>query len=123
MSERMASSASPGSRSSRSTISSYASSVRPSWRWRRDGDAVVNLPSHRREASDGPDSEVVAVGEPAGDDHRIDVLEIPVGVPQEHRLADVLGRLPRVYLVTGPGKPDDPELHGAAPGTASSTIS
>src|SRR5947209_8456597 len=45
----MASSTSPGSRPSRSTIRSYSESVRPSWRWRLDGEAVCDMRSDRFE--------------------------------------------------------------------------
>src|SRR5579884_3931144 len=48
MSESMASSTSPGSRPSRSTISSYSKSLRPSWRC-LDGDVLVDMCSHRLE--------------------------------------------------------------------------
>src|SRR5438270_12209569 len=44
----MASSTSLGSRSSRSTISSYSKSVSPSWRC-LDGDVLVDMRSHRLE--------------------------------------------------------------------------
>src|ERR1700749_1690363 len=49
MSESMASSTELGSRSRRSGMGSYSKSVSPSWRWRLDGDAVVNARSHRLE--------------------------------------------------------------------------
>src|ERR687890_2021249 len=39
-----------------------------------------------REAGDGAGSEVVAVGEAAGNDHRVDTLEISVAVPQLDRI-------------------------------------
>src|SRR5436305_2945825 len=45
----MASSTSPGSRSSNSTIRSYSESVSPSWRWRLDGDAVGDMGGDRFE--------------------------------------------------------------------------
>src|SRR5581483_12146741 len=56
-------------------------------------------------------SQVVAVGEAARHDHRVDALEIVVGVPQKHRIADAAGGLKSVDVVAGTGEADDPELH------------
>ena len=58
-----------------------------------------DLLHHRRKARDRARAQVVAVGEAAGHDHRVDALEISVRVPQDHRLADALGGEQRVDLV------------------------
>ena len=58
-----------------------------------------DLLHHRREARDRARAQVVAVGEAAGHDHRVDALQIPIGVPQDHRLADALRGEQRVDLV------------------------
>ena len=55
------------------------------------GGELGHLLHHRREAGDRAGAQVVAVGEAAGDDHRIDALQVAVAVPQDHRLADPLG--------------------------------
>ena len=65
----------------------------------------------RREARDGADAQVVAVGEAARDDDRVDALEVAVGMPEEHRLADALAGQLRVDLVAASREPDHPELH------------
>jgi hypothetical protein len=73
---------------------------------------------HRREARDRADAKVVAVGEAAGDDDRIDAVQVAVAVPQEHRLAHAGGGQLRVDVVAAAGKADDAELHescGPAP--------
>ena len=75
---------------------------------------------HRREPRDRPGAQVVAVGEAAGDDHRVDALQIAVGVPQHHRVAHALGGVERVDVIARAGEADDAELHEPAP---SSTIS
>src|SRR4051812_36696514 len=64
----------------------------------------------RREARDGPDAQVVAVGEPAGDDDGVDALQVAVAVPEQDRLADALAGQLRVDLVAASREPDDPEL-------------
>ena len=68
----------------------------------------------RREARDRPGTQVVAVGEAAGDDDRIAPLEVAVTVPEQDRLAHAPRREPRVDLVAGAGELEDAELHGAA---------
>ena len=60
-----------------------------------------------------PDAQVVAVGEAAGDDHRVDALQVAVAVPQQHRLAHALGGPQRVDLVARAREADDAELHAA----------
>ena len=61
-----------------------------------------------------PDAQVVAVGEAAGDDDRVDALEVVVAVPEQLGLADPLAGLQRVDLVAGAGELDDAELHAAS---------
>ena len=68
-------------------------------------------PHDRREAGDRPDAQVVAVGEAARDDDRVDALQVGVGVPEELGVADALGGLQRVDVVAGPREPDDADLH------------
>ncbi len=64
------------------------------------GEAANRL--HRgREAGDRAGAEIVAIGEPAGDDDRVDSAQIPLLVPDEARVADPLAGLQRVALVTG----------------------
>src|SRR3954453_9142185 len=64
----------------------------------------------RREPGDRADAQVVAVGEAAGDDHGVDVLQVAVGVPQQLRLPDAAAREQRVDVVARAGEPHDPEL-------------
>ncbi len=106
-SDRLGSSA-PGSRpASQSTWKplQMPSTGPPSRGERRD------LLHDRREAGDRPDAQVVAVGEAAGDDDRVDALQVVVAVPEQHRLADALAGGECVRLVAGPGKLDDAEPH------------
>src|SRR5205823_4901731 len=42
---------------------------------------------HRSPPGDGAGAQIVAVGEPAREDHRVDTLKVPVPVPQRDRLA------------------------------------
>ena len=70
-----------------------------------------DLLHHRREPRDRAGAQIVAVGEAAGDDHRVDALEVTVGVPQQHRVADARGGLERVDVVARARETDDPELH------------
>jgi hypothetical protein len=70
---------------------------------------------HRAEAGDGPGAEVVAVGEPAGKDHGVDIGKVGVLVPdQPHVLAahvadDVFG----VVIAVRAGEDDHSDLHGS----------
>ena len=66
-----------------------------------------------REAGDRPGAQVVAVGEAAGHDHHVDAVQVPVAVPEDHRLPGPLGGELSVHLVAGPREADDPELHAA----------
>ena len=75
----------------------------------------------RREARDRADAQVVAVGEAAGDDDRVDALQVGVAVPQDRRLADALARELRVDLVAGAGEAQHAEPH--EPRQRRSTIS
>src|SRR3954470_22885798 len=77
----------------------------------REGDHRLH---DRREARDRPDAQVVAVREAARDDDAVDAAEVRVGVPQEHRLADPLGRELRVDLVARAGEADDARPQPAA---------
>ena len=65
----------------------------------------------RREAGDGAGPEVVAVGEPARDDHRVGSPEVALGVPHQLRLADQAGGMHGVPVIAGAGELDNRELH------------
>src|SRR5436309_11410202 len=71
-----------------------------------------HLLHHRGEPGDRAGPEIVAVGEPSGHDHRIDALEVPIPVPEQHGVADPPGGLEGVHLVTRAGEADHAELHG-----------
>ena len=51
-----------------------------------------------------------------------DPVQIPIGVPQDHRLAGALRGEQRVNLVAGAGKADDSELH-AEPSPSADRVS
>jgi hypothetical protein len=85
-----------------------------------EGDDVLH---DRREARDGSDPQVVAVGEAAGDDHRVDVLQATVGVPQQHRLPHPRGRELRVDVVARAREADDAEPHAPWATGSPATIS
>jgi hypothetical protein len=72
---------------------------------------ALDLAHDRREARDRAHAQVVAVGEPAGHDHRVHALQVGVLVPEDHRVADPLGREQRVDLVARAGEADHPESH------------
>jgi hypothetical protein len=57
--------------------------------------------------------EIVPVREAAGDDDRVDALEVVVGVPEQLGVPDPPRREQRIALVTGAGELDDAELHDA----------
>ena len=63
-------------------------STSPPWR----GEAL-DLHHDRREARERAGAQVVAVGEAAGDDHRVDALQVVVAVPQQHGVADARRRV------------------------------
>ncbi len=71
-----------------------------------------HLAHHRREASQRTDAQVVAVGEAAGDDDRIDALQIGVAMPEQLRVADGGAGAERIDLVAGAGEANDSEAHG-----------
>jgi hypothetical protein len=72
---------------------------------------ALDLGHHRGEARDRPDPEVVAVGEAARDDDRVDPAQIGVGVPEELRLTHPAGGEQRIDVVAGAGEANDAELH------------
>ena len=62
----------------------------------------------RREARDRAGPEVVAVGEPAGEDDRTDLRQLAVRVPDEHGLgAEALERERGIPIVVRPGEDED----------------
>ncbi len=69
----------------------------------------ADLDHHGREARDGADAQVVAVGEAAGDDDGVDALEVRVAVPELHRVARERAGEARVRVVAGAGEGDDAE--------------
>ena len=68
---------------------------------------------HRREPGDRAGAQIVAVGEAAGDDDRVDALQVTVAVPEQLGVADPLSGEQRVDVVTGAGEADDAELHAS----------
>ena len=65
---------------------------------------------HRCEPGDRAAAQVVAVREPAGKDHGIDVPNVVVAVPQRHRLAACQSNgACRVTIVQRTGEGDDPD--------------
>ena len=65
-----------------------------------------------REAGDRAAAQVVAVGEPAGQDDRVDAPEVGVAVPEGDRLgADGAHGTGGVAVVERAGEGDDPDLH------------
>jgi hypothetical protein len=76
---------------------------------------LLDLGHHGREAGDRTGAQVVAVREPAGDDHGVDALEVVVGVPQQLGVPDPLRSEQRVALVARAGELDDAVLHEGLP--------
>ncbi|GAA1476934.1 hypothetical protein GCM10009623_13800 [Nocardioides aestuarii] len=73
-----------------------------------------DLGHDRREAADGAAAQVVTVGEPAGQDDRVDVAQVVVAVPERDRLvAADRDRAARVVVVERAREGDDPDLHSA----------
>ena len=71
-----------------------------------------------------PDPQVVAVGEAARHDHGVDALQVAVGVPQDHGLADA--RCAACSASTSshePGKRTTPNFTFRPPARRRSTIS
>src|SRR5205085_2232291 len=63
---------------------------------------------HRREPRDRPRPQVVAVGEPSGEDDRVDVAELRVAVPGRNAgAAHALHGSERVTVVVRSGERDD----------------
>ena len=61
-----------------------------------------------REAGDRAAAQVVAVGEAAGQDHRVDAVQVGVGVPERDRLgAGDADRAQRVAVVEAAREGDD----------------
>ena len=77
----------------------------------------------RREARDRAGTQVVAIGEAAGDDDRVGAFEVALAVPDQLGVTDPPGCFERVDLVTRAGKLQNPELHFARqpPSPSSST--
>jgi hypothetical protein len=67
-----------------------------------------------REAGDGAGAEIVAVGEAAGKDDGVAIVEIFGLVPDEFDglLQDVADSVEGVVIAVGPGKDYDSEFHG-----------
>ncbi len=65
---------------------------------------------HRRERGQRARPQIVAVAEPAGDDHRVGAAQVGVGVPDPHRLGRPRARSPaaRRGRRTSPGKATTP---------------
>ena len=73
---------------------------------------ALDLVHHRREARDRADAQVVAVGEAAGDDHRVDAAQVAVARATAARASPTRARgQQRVDLVARAGEADDAELH------------
>ena len=74
---------------------------------------VADRRHDRREARDRAGAQVVAVREPAGQDHDVGALEARVLVPDERGLVPehVLRGVVGVVVAVGAGKDDDGELH------------
>ena len=86
-------SSAPGSRpaSHRTWKPLQMPSTRPPRRAKRSTSSITG-----EKRAMAPDAQVVAVGEAAGDDHRVDALQVAVAVPEQHRLAHALGGAQRV---------------------------
>ena len=81
-------------------------STSPPWRAKRSTSPITGA-----KRAIAPHAQVVAVGEAAGDDHRVDAAQVGVAVPQQLGLADAARREQRVDVVAGAREADDPELH------------
>src|SRR6478752_2986160 len=97
-----------------------------------DGQATLGRRDERLhdrcEAGDGAAAQVVAVGEAAGEDDRVDAPEVRVAVPERDGLAAALADgTRRVTVVERTGERDDADLHCASspdsPGASSSPAS
>ena len=66
----------------------------------------------RRKPSDGPRTQVVAIREPTRKNHAISAAQIPILVPEHHRLMPgQLDRVPAIAIRPRPGKHRDPKPH------------
>src|SRR5215470_16033025 len=83
-----------------------------------------HLLHHRREARDGPATQVVAVAEATGEDDQLAALQVVVLVPQHLRL--VAEDLPRgvkgILVAVAAGEDDDPDLHPISTRKFSTTV-
>jgi hypothetical protein len=78
---------------------------------------------HRCETRDRAATQVVAVGEAAGQDDRVDSSQVLVTVPQRDRLvARKAYGARRVHVVERAGKGDDPDLHRPSSWAISATV-
>ena len=72
------------------------------------GGELADRRQHGREARDRPAAEVIAVGEPAGEDDSVDGRQLRLAVPDEFRLgAERLEGERRVSVVVRAGEDDD----------------
>src|SRR5919108_302067 len=70
---------------------------------------------HRGEPGDGSGPEIVAVGEPAGEDHRVGVLEVSLGMPDRNGFpAHEPHRPRRVAIVVRSRERDDGDPRAGA---------
>jgi hypothetical protein len=77
--------------------------------------ALDDVLHQRRAGGDGAGAQVVAVGETAGEDDRVDVLQVVVGVPERDRLAAGQSHGPRrIDVVQRSREGDDPDAHGSS---------
>jgi hypothetical protein len=78
--------------------------------FREFGDGV----HHGRKAGDGAGAEIVAIGEAAGEDDGVAIVEVFGLVPDEFDglLKDVADGVEGVVIAVGPGKDYDSEFHG-----------
>jgi hypothetical protein len=77
------------------------------------GREVPDRLHHRGEAGDGPAAQVVAVGEPAGQDEAVVTGQVGVLVPDvPYRLLEhFFYNMKAVQLAVGTGKNHNPEIH------------
>ena len=77
------------------------------------GREVRDRLHHGREAGDSAGAQVVAVGEAAGDDHRVDALRARVAVPEDLALrAELLDREDHVLFAVRAREQDDADAFG-----------
>ena len=77
---------------------------------------------HRREAGDGAGAQIVAVGEAAGQHHRVDLLEVLVRCQRATGSAPASAdRALGVPVVEGAGKGDDADTSGHFAASATSS--